>query len=155
MFKEFSKFIARGNVIDLAVGIVIGAAFTSVVNSFVTDVLTPPIGLLTGGVDFSALFIDLSGEGYPSLAAAQAAGAATINYGLFINALISFTIVGFAVFLLVQSYNRLREKQQSVPAAPTDQECPFCRFTIPVAATRCAHCTSALPGATAPGAFST
>lgn len=144
MLREFRTFIARGNVIDLAVGIVIGAAFTSVVNSFVNDILMPPIGLLTGGVDFSNLFFSLSGEEYASLAAAQEAGAPTVNYGLFLNSLISFLIVGFAVFLLVKGYNRLREQQESVPAAPTDQVCPFCRFTIPIGATRCAHCTSAL-----------
>lgn len=145
MLKEFQKFIARGNVIDLAVGIVIGAAFTSVVNSFVNDILMPPIGMLSGGVDFSNLFVNLSGGDYPSLAAAQEAGAATLNYGLFLNSIISFLIVSFAVFLLVQSYNRLREQEESVPAAPTEKECPFCRFTIPLGATRCAHCTSELP----------
>jgi large conductance mechanosensitive channel len=144
MWSEFRTFIARGNVMDLAVGIVIGAAFTSVVNSFVNDILMPPIGLLSGGVDFTNLFINLSGEEYASLAAAQEAGAPTINYGLFFNAIISFLIVAFAVFLLVKSYNRLREEKESVPAAPTDQTCPFCRFTIPLGASRCAHCTSAL-----------
>jgi large conductance mechanosensitive channel len=144
MGSEFRKFVARGNVMDLAVGIVIGAAFTSVVNSFVNDMLMPPIGLVTGGVDFSNLYVNLGDQAYPSLAAAQAAGAPTINYGLFLNAIISFLIVAFAVFLLVQSYNRLREQQESVPAAPTDVECPFCRFTIPLGASRCAHCTSEL-----------
>lgn len=146
MTGEFRKFIARGNVIDLAVGIVIGAAFTSVVNSFVSDVLMPPVGHVTGGVDFAELFIALDGREYASLAAAQEAGAPTLNYGLFLNAVISFLIVAFAVFLLVQSYNRLRDRQESVPATPTDQACPFCRFTIPVGATRCAHCTSQLAG---------
>jgi large conductance mechanosensitive channel len=144
MWSEFRTFIARGNVIDLAVGIVIGAAFTSVVQSFVNDILMPPIGRVTGGVDFSSLFIDLSGEGWATLAEAQEAGAATINYGIFLNSLISFGIVAFAVFLLVRAYNRLREPEPSVPTAPTDQVCPFCRFTVPVGATRCAHCTSAL-----------
>jgi large conductance mechanosensitive channel len=145
MSSEFRKFIARGNVIDLAVGIVIGAAFTSVVNSFVNDILMPPVGLLMGGVDFSNMFISLSGGEYASLAAAQEAGAPTLNYGLFFNSIISFLIVGFAVFLLVQSYNRLRE-QDAAPAAaaPAVQECPFCRSTIPIGASRCAHCTSAL-----------
>ena len=147
MIAEFKEFINRGNVIDLAVGIVIGAAFTSVVNSFVNDILMPPIGLFTGGVDFSNLFIDLSGEEYASLAAAQEAGAPTLNYGLFLNSIISFLIVATAIFLLVRSYNRLREQQTSEPAAPTDQECPFCRFTIPLGASRCAHCTSALTDA--------
>ncbi len=147
--NEFKKFIARGNVIDLAVGIVIGAAFTSVVNSFVNDILMPPIGLLTGGVDFSNLFIDLSGEDYPSVAAAAEAGAPTLNYGLFFNSLISFLIVAFAVFLLVQAYNRLREEPNAVPPAPSEKDCPFCRMTIPIAAVRCAHCTSTLEASTA------
>jgi large conductance mechanosensitive channel len=144
MLSEFRKFIARGNVIDLAVGIVIGAAFTSVVNSFVNDVLMPPIGLITGGVDFTNLFITLSEGEYASLAEATEAGAATINYGLFINSIISFTIVAFAVFMLIQSYNRLRERHEVAPAAPTDVECPFCLFKVPIGATRCAHCTSEL-----------
>jgi len=144
MLNEFKQFIARGNVFDLAVGIVVGAAFTGVVNSLVNDILMPPIGLVTGGVDFSNLFVTLGPGEYASLAEAQAAGAPTINYGLFINNLISFVIVAFAVFLLVRQYNRLRERQESVPAAPTDQECPFCRFSIPIGASRCAHCTSEL-----------
>ncbi|MDP9349299.1 MAG: large conductance mechanosensitive channel protein MscL, partial [Gemmatimonadota bacterium] len=144
MYREFREFIARGNVFDLAVGIVIGGAFATVVKSFVDDVLMPPLGLLMGGVDFQDLFVSLSGQEYPSLAAAQEAGAPTVNYGLFINNVISFLIVMFAVFLLLRSYNRLREEKESVPAAPTDRECPFCRFKIPVAASRCAHCTSEL-----------
>jgi large conductance mechanosensitive channel len=149
MTGEFRKFIARGNVMDLAVGIVIGAAFTSVVNSFVSDILMPPIGMITGGVDFSELYVNLSREEFASLAAAREAGAPTVAYGLFLNSIISFLIVAFAVFLLVQSYNRLREQQESVPATPTDQECPFCRFTIPIGASRCAHCTSAIQAAPA------
>ena len=149
MWNDFRTFVSRGNVMDLAVGIVIGAAFTSVVNSFVNDVLMPPIGVVTGGVDFASLFIDLSGEGYATLAEAQEAGAATLNYGLFLNSIVSFLIVAFAVFLLLRSYNRLRAAEESVPAAPTDQVCPFCRFTIPLGATRCAHCTSALEDAAA------
>lgn len=144
IYREFREFIARGNVFDLAVGIVIGGAFGTVVKSFVDDVLMPPLGLLMGGVDFENLFVSLSGRHYPSLAAARAAGAPTVNYGIFINNVVSFLIVAFAVFLLVRSYNRLREERESVPAAPTDRECPFCRFKIPVAATRCAHCTSEL-----------
>jgi large conductance mechanosensitive channel len=144
MWKEFREFIARGNVFDLAVGIVIGAAFTSVVQSFVNDVLMPPIGLATGGVDFSNLYLSLSGEPYASLAAAQEAGAPTLNYGVFINNILSFLIVAFVIFLLVKGYNRLREENESVPAEPTDKECPYCRFKIPIAATRCAHCTSDL-----------
>ncbi|CAN5806384.1 large conductance mechanosensitive channel protein MscL [soil metagenome] len=147
MGKEFREFIARGSVFDLAVGIVIGAAFASIVDSFVKDILMPPIGLVTGGVDFSNLFINLSGQEYASLAAAREAGAPTINYGVFLNNVISFLIVAFAVFLLVKQYNRLRQQQESVPAAPTDQECPYCRFTIPIGASRCAHCTSQLSAA--------
>lgn len=149
MLDEFKQFIAKGNVFDLAVGIVIGAAFTSVVQSFVKDILMPPIGLLTGDVDFSELYINLSGEEYTSLAEATEAGAATINYGMFLNNVISFLIVAVAVFLLVRSYNRLREKEKSVPAAPTEQECPYCRFKIPIGASRCAHCTSELAAAAA------
>jgi large conductance mechanosensitive channel len=144
MLNEFKQFIARGSVFDLAVGIVIGAAFTSVVNSLVNDILMPPIGRATGNVDFSNLYVNLGPEEYASLAAAQEAGAPTINYGIFLNNVISFLIVAFAVFLLVRSYNRLREQQEPVPAAPTDKECPYCRFTVPVGASRCAHCTSEL-----------
>jgi large conductance mechanosensitive channel len=143
--REFREFIARGNVMDLAVGIVIGAAFTTVVKSFVDDILMPPIGLLTGGVDFSELYVNLSGEEYPSRAAAEAAGAPTVDYGVFINNILHFLIVAFAVFLLVRQYNRLRRETESVPAEPVDQECPYCRFRIPLTATRCAHCTSELP----------
>lgn len=149
MLQDFKKFIARGNVIDLAVGIVIGAAFTSVVSSFVDDVLMPPIGLLMGGVDFSELYINLSGGDYASLAAAKEAGAATINYGLFLNSVISFLIVAFAVFLLVQSYNRIRTQEEAAPPADTEKDCPFCLLRIPKEATRCGHCTSNLAGGTA------
>lgn len=144
MLQEFQKFIARGNVIDLAVGIVIGAAFTTVVNSFVNDLLMPPIGRLTGGVDFSNLFINLSGGEYGTLAEAQEAGAATINYGLFINSLISFLIVGWAVFLIVQAYNRVRTIEEAAPPAPSEKDCPRCLLRIPLNATRCGHCTSEL-----------
>jgi large conductance mechanosensitive channel len=144
MLEEFKKFITRGNVIDLAVGIVIGAAFTSVVQSFVNDILMPPIGRITGGVDFSDLYINLSAEDYASLAEAKEAGAATLNYGLFLNALISFLIVAFAVFLLVQAYNRLRMLEESAPPAPTEKECTYCKMRIPLDATRCGHCTSDL-----------
>jgi large conductance mechanosensitive channel len=144
MLNEFKEFIARGSVFDLAVGIVIGAAFTSVVNSLVNDILMPPIGMITGGVDFTNLYVNLGPGEYESLAAAQEAGAPTINYGIFLNNIISFLIVAFAVFMLVRSYNRLRQQQESVPATPTDKECPYCRFTIPLGASRCAHCTSEL-----------
>ena len=146
MVKDFREFVARGNVFDLAVGIVVGAAFTGVVNSFVKDVLTPPLGWLTGGVDFSDLYLNLGDQDFTSRAAAEAAGAPTLNYGLFINQVISFMIVTFAVFLLVKGYNELRRERESTPAQPTDQECPFCRFKIPVRAVRCAHCTSDLSG---------
>jgi large conductance mechanosensitive channel len=152
MWAEFRKFIARGNVLDMAVGIIVGAAFTTVVKSLVDDIIMPPIGRLTGGVDFSDLYINLSGGEYASLADAKAAGAATINYGLFLNNVISFLIVAFAVFLLVRGYNRLvdtiarREQEEAEAAAPAPQEmeCPYCRFTIPITATRCGHCTSEL-----------
>ncbi|HEX6925833.1 MAG TPA: large conductance mechanosensitive channel protein MscL [Longimicrobiaceae bacterium] len=149
MLQEFRKFIARGNVIDLAVGIVIGAAFTSVVNSFVNDVLMPPIGVLTGGVDFSNLYINLSGGEYASLAEAQEAGAATINYGLFLNSVISFLIVGWAIFLIVQAYNRIRTTEEAAPPAPTEKDCPHCLMRIPLNATRCGHCTSDLSASSA------
>ncbi|HET7321602.1 MAG TPA: large conductance mechanosensitive channel protein MscL [Longimicrobiaceae bacterium] len=144
MRSEFRKFIARGNMIDLAVGIVIGAAFTSVVKSLVDDILMPPVGLLTGGVDFSNLYVNLSGGSYASLAEAQKAGAATINYGLFINNVISFLIVVLAVFMVVQAYNRVRTLEESAPPTPTEKDCPFCQMRVPLAATRCGHCTSEL-----------
>lgn len=149
MMQEFRKFIARGNVIDLAVGIVIGAAFTSVVKSFVDDILMPPIGRLTGGVDFSNLYINLSGGRYDSLADAKAAGAATINYGVFLNNVLAFLIVSLAVFMIVQAYNRVRTLEESAPPAPTEKDCPYCQMRIPLAATRCGHCTSELASASA------
>ena len=145
MLKEFREFAMRGNVVDMAVGIIIGAAFGKIVTSFVGDVLMPPLGLLLGKVDFSSLFIDLSGQSHASLAAAKAAGAATINYGLFINTVLDFVIVAFAIFLLIRQINRL---QKPVPAAPvTTRDCPFCLSAIPIKASRCAHCTSDLKGA--------
>ena len=140
MLNEFRTFIVRGNMIDLAVGIVIGAAFTTVVNSFVNDLLMPPIGLLLGGVDFSSLFITLRGGPYPSLAAAKAAGAPTLNYGLFINSIINLLIVGFAVFLVVRAVNRLRGPDPV--AAATTKDCPACAMPIPLKARRCPHCTT-------------
>jgi large conductance mechanosensitive channel len=148
MFKEFKEFISKGNVLDLAVGIVIGAAFTAIVNSFVNDVLMPPIGLLLGNVDFSNMFVVLK-EGkvaapYASLAAAKAAGAVSINIGLFINAIISFLIVAFAVFLLVKGFNKLQREKEAAPAPATTKECPKCLSVIPLRATRCPHCTSEL-----------
>jgi large conductance mechanosensitive channel len=147
MLKEFREFALRGNVVDMAVGIIIGAAFGSVVQSLVADVIMPPIGLLLGKVDFSNLFIVLKSGAMPgpyaSAAAAKEAGAVTLSYGLFINTVVSFLIVAFAVFLLVRAINRLR-KATEAPAAPTIRECPFCLSPIPIKATKCAHCTSEL-----------
>lgn len=143
MLKEFKEFAMRGNVLDLAVGLVIGAAFGGIVTSFVNDILMPPVGLLVGKVDFSNLFINLSGTAYATLKDAKAAGAATLNYGVFLNTLINFLIVAFAVFLLVKQVNRLR-RPAPAPAAPATRECPFCLSAIPERATRCAHCTSEL-----------
>jgi large conductance mechanosensitive channel len=149
MLKEFKEFVLRGNVVDMAVGIIIGAAFGTIVASLVNDIIMPPIGLLLGGVDFSNLFILLKAGSpaapYASLADAQAAGAVTINYGLFINAVVSFLIVALVMFLLIRSINRLRREEEAPPAEPTTKECPYCLSTIPIKATRCAHCTSELP----------
>ena len=145
--SEFRSFIMRGNVVDLAVGLIIGAAFGKIVTSLVNDLLMPPLGLILGKVDFSNLFIDLSGKGYPSVAAAKDAGAPTINYGVFINNVIDFIIVAFAVFLLVRGINRLHKPAPA--AAPTTRPCPFCLTAIPLAATRCPACTSAVERAAA------
>jgi large conductance mechanosensitive channel len=142
MLKEFKEFAMRGNVLDMAVGIIIGAAFGKIVSSFVADVLMPPIGLLLGKVDFSSLFLNLSGQTFPSLDAAKAAGAPTLNYGLFLNTVIDFLIVAFAIFLLIRQVNRLMPKKEEAPAAPSTKECPRCLSPIPIKATRCAHCTS-------------
>lgn len=148
MLEEFKKFAMRGNVVDMAVGIIIGGAFGTIVKSLVDDVIMPPIGLLLGGVDFSDLFITLK-EGatagpYATVAAAGEAGAVTLNLGLFINNLISFTIVAFAVFMLIKGMNSLQRKQEEPPAEPTEKECPHCFTQIPIKATRCPHCTSEL-----------
>jgi len=142
MLKEFKEFAMRGNVLDMAVGIIIGAAFGKIVSSFVADVLMPPIGLLLGKVDFSNLFLNLSGQSYPSLDAAKAAGAPTLNYGMFLNTVIDFVIVAFAIFLLIKQVNRLMPKKEEAPAAPSTKDCPRCLSQIPIKATRCAHCTS-------------
>ncbi len=146
MLKEFKEFAMRGNVVDMAVGIVIGAAFGTVVKSLVADIIMPPIGLLLGNVDFSNLFFLLkagkTAGPYASLAAAQAAGAVTINIGVFINTIISFIIVAFAVFLVIRGINRLQREKE--PASVTTKECPRCLSTIPLNATRCPHCTSEL-----------
>ncbi len=140
MLKDFKEFAVKGNVLDLAVGVVIGAAFGKIVTSFVSDLLMPPIGRVLGKVDFSNLFIDLSGAHHATLAEAKAAGAATINYGLFINSIMDFLIVAFAVFLLVRQVNKLRA--QPAAAAVTTKECPYCVSLIPLKATRCPNCTS-------------
>ena len=143
MLKEFKEFAMRGNVLDLAVGVIIGAAFGKIVSSFVEDIIMPPIGRLLGHVNFSDLYINLSGKMYKSLIEAKADGAATINYGLFLNTIINFVIVAFAVFLVVQQVNRWTKKPET-PAAPTTKDCPQCAMTIPIAAKRCGHCTSQL-----------
>lgn len=149
MIKEFKNFVMRGNVLDMAIGIILGSAFGVIIKSLVTDVLMPPIGLLLGGVDFSNLFITLKQGAttgpYDSLALAQEAGAVTINYGLFLNAIVSFLIVAFAIFILIRSVNRLKKEEEAVaPAEPTTKDCPYCFTTIPIKAARCPHCTSEL-----------
>ncbi len=141
MLKEFKEFAMRGNVLDMAVGIIIGAAFGKIITSFVSDILMPPIGLLLGNVDFSSLFINLSGQAFATLADAKKAGAATINYGLFLNTILDFLIVAFAIFLLIKQVNKLN--RQPAPA-PTTKDCPYCLSAIPIPAVRCAHCTSQL-----------
>jgi large conductance mechanosensitive channel len=142
MIKEFKEFILRGSVVDLAVAVVIGAAFTAIVNSLVKDIFMPIIGYLLGGVDFTSMFIVLGGGTYASLAAAQEAGAATINYGVFINAVITFLLVALILFFVVKGINKLQ--RQPVPAPPNTKECPYCLTTIPLKATRCPNCTSQL-----------
>jgi large conductance mechanosensitive channel len=144
MWKEFKEFIMRGNVLDLAVAVIIGGAFGKIVTSLVNDIVMPPIGLVLGRVDFSNLFIDLSGQGYTSLADAQAVGAPTINYGIFLNTLIDFLIVAFAIFLVIRAVNRLQRKKEQAPTEPDSKECPHCFTTIPIKATRCPNCTSQL-----------
>ena len=143
MLKEFKEFAMRGNVVDLAVGVIIGAAFGKIVSSLVEDVIMPPIGRLLGHVDFSGLFINLSDKSYETLPAAKAAGAPTLNYGIFLNTVINFLIVAFAVFLVVQQVNRWTRKP-AVAVAPTTKDCPQCAMSIPIAAKRCGHCTTQL-----------
>jgi large conductance mechanosensitive channel len=143
MLKEFKTFAMRGNVMDMAVGIIIGGAFGKIVSSLVSDVIMPPIGLLTGQVDFSSLFVNLSSTPYATLAAAKGAGAPTINYGIWLTTVIDFVLVAFAVFLLVRTMNRL--KKPDAPAAVTTKDCPLCLSTIPLKASRCAHCTADVP----------
>ena len=142
MLEEFKKFALRGNVVDLAIGIIIGAAFGKIVSSFVADIVMPPLGMLLGHMDFSQLFIALNGQDYASLAAAKEAGAPTLNYGIFVNTILDFLLVAFAVFLLVKAVNTARRKEEAAPAEPTTKKCPRCLSEIPIAATRCAHCTS-------------
>jgi large conductance mechanosensitive channel len=142
MFKEFKDFAMKGNVLDLAIAVIMGTAFGAIIKSLVDDVIMPPIGLLLGNINFADLFINLSGKAYPSIKAAKDAGAATINYGLFLNTVINFIIVAFVMFLLVRQINRM--KKEPAPAAPTTKECKYCLSTIPVKATRCPNCTSQL-----------
>jgi large conductance mechanosensitive channel len=142
MYSEFKTFIMRGNVVDLAIGVIIGAGFGKIITSFVEDVLMPPIGLALGRVDFSNLFINLSGKDYPSVAAAKAAGAATLNYGIFFNNIINFLIIAFVIFLLIKQINRM---QEPAPAdAPATTDCPYCLSSVPLKATKCAFCTAEL-----------
>lgn len=143
MLKEFKEFAMKGNVMDLAVGFILGAAFGKIVSSLVSDIIMPPIGLILGKVDFSSLFLNLSGKSYASLAEAKAAGAATLNYGVFLNNVVDFLIVAFAVFLLVRIVNRWNKPAPA--AVPTTKDCPYCVSKIPVKATRCPNCTSQIP----------
>jgi large conductance mechanosensitive channel len=149
VFKEFKEFAMKGNVMDMAIGIVIGAAFGTIVKSLVADVIMPPIGLLLGNVDFENLFVVLRSGAevagpYASLAAAKEAGAVTLNYGTFINTIISFLIVAFAIFMLVRQMNKLKREEEAAPPPPTKKNCDFCKSEIPIEATRCAFCTSEL-----------
>jgi large conductance mechanosensitive channel len=140
MLKEFKDFAMKGNVLDMAIGVIIGGAFGKIISSLVSDVLMPPIGLLMGKVDFSSLFINLSGTPQPSLTAAKAAGAPTINYGVFLQATFDFIIIAFVIFMVVKQVNRLKKPEPT--AAPATKDCPQCLSTIPIKATKCAHCTS-------------
>ncbi|MFH2039545.1 MAG: large-conductance mechanosensitive channel protein MscL [Chloroflexota bacterium] len=143
MLKEFKEFTMRGSVIDLAVGVIIGGAFGKIVSSLVNDIIMPPIGMLLNGVNFSDLYFPLDGMVYPSLAEAQAAGAPTLNYGLFINNIIDFLLIAFVIFLMIRTINRMKKQPEPV-SEPTSKDCPFCFTSIPVQATRCPHCTSQL-----------
>lgn len=151
MLKEFKEFAMRGNVIDMAVGIVIGAAFGTIVKSLVADVIMPPIGLLLGNVDFSNLFLVLkqgsTAGPFSTIAAAKEAGAVTLNYGLFINTVISFIIVSFSIFMVIKGMNKLKREEETPPEEPTTKECEYCLSTVPINATRCSHCTSDLQAA--------
>lgn len=150
MLKEFKEFAMRGNVLDMAIGIILGGAFGKIATSLVNDVLMPPIGLVLGRVDFSNLFVTLSGERHATLAQAREAGAVTVNIGIFLNTVVDFLIVAFAIFLLVRQINRLRRSEQ--PKAPTTRDCPYCLSIVPVRAVRCGHCTSELTPAREGGA---
>jgi len=143
MFKEFKQFVARGNVLDLAVAVIMGAAFGPIVTSLVNDLLMPPIGLIVGKVDFANLFINLSSTHYATLKEAKAAGAPTLNYGLFLNTVVNFVIIAFVVFLIVQQVNRMKKPEPASP--PTTKDCPLCLSTIPMGAKKCSHCTADLP----------
>jgi len=150
MLKEFKEFVMRGNVMDMAIGIIIGAAFGAIVNSFVSDVIMPPIGLLLGNVDFANLYLILK-EGattgpFASLVEAKKAGAVTISYGAFVNTVINFLILAFVIFLSIRSVNKLKRKEEAAPAVPTTKECTYCFSTIPIKAMRCPQCTSELKG---------
>jgi len=145
MLKEFKEFAMRGNVVDMAVGIILGAAFGKIVTSFVGDVIMPPLGLVLGKVDFSQLYLNLSGTEFANLAAAQAAGAPVVKYGLFLNTILDFLIVAFAIFMVIKQMNRLKKPVEAAP--PSTRDCPLCLSAIPVKATRCAHCTADLRAA--------
>ena len=147
MLKEFKEFAMRGNVLDMAIGIIIGAAFGKIVTSFVSDILMPPLGLIMGKMDFSNLFLNLSGKTYATLAEAKAAGAPALAYGIFINHVIDFIIVAFAIFMLIRQINRLKREPVAAPAEPSTRECPYCLSSIPLKATRCSQCTSAIDAA--------
>lgn len=144
MLKEFKEFALKGNVMDLAVGVVIGGAFGKIVTSLVNDIITPLIGMLLGKVDFSGLFINLSGVPYKTIAEAKAAKAATLNYGLFINSILDFVIIAFSIFIVIKQLNRFKRKQEVEQAPETTKECPHCISAIPIKATRCPNCTSML-----------
>lgn len=144
MFKEFKKFALRGNVVDLAVGVIIGGAFGKIVASLVADIIMPVVSLFLGGTDFSTLFVSLDGNTYETLAAAQEAGAATLNYGMFIMAIVDFLIIAFSIFLIVKQINKMKKPEEVKEEAPTTKECPYCKTTIAIEATRCPNCTSQL-----------
>ena len=151
MLKDFKEFVMRGNVLDLAVAVIIGAAFGAIITSMVNDIVMPPIGLLLGHVDFKDLFISLNGQSYPTLAAAKAAAAPVIAYGQFLNTVINFLIIAFIIFIVVRQASRLQRKPAPAPAAPTTKDCPFCCTPIPIPAQRCPHCTSQLARAETAG----